>query len=209
VHALRAPVPQAPPAFVPGAECVGDGHHDRLGPCVDSRRQRLAEVDEADPERVGQLHPQAPRLREEQVQRVVDREQRRLERAVDVDLREEAPQLAGRGGRVAGRLDHVERAGRRLVLPVRPEAVEGVAGRAAVELQQGALERCAAVTRELGVAQPPHSPPLRQARQHPRDRATHRLPDRRKRLDRRVLLEEAGRHGLGARPGGEGGAVAV
>ena len=147
---------------------------------VGAAGERGADVDEPDPDAVAHPVAGAARAREQREERMVRREQCRLQRRVEVDVEQEAPDLGRRlGGRTEGLAD-LEPPGRDPVLPGRELPVDGVRLHRPVELEHDeALRVRLLLVRHASAAK---LPPSGRAPEEPWTFAHDRFPDGRKEL---------------------------
>ncbi len=112
-------------------------------------------------------------------ERVVDREQVRLQRRLPVHVEEDAPELACGDRAVGDRLDHVDVADRRTALELRVDAVERVTGGLPVQVDHDDVLLAAALAPLGRVGEVARLPPRVGALEHPRRAQADAIVDRR------------------------------
>src|SRR5213593_2750667 len=154
-------------AGVPRAERVLELDRDLAAARVRACRERRLDVDEPHRDGVEDPEPKPPRLGEEHEERVVDRQERRLEARDEVDVEQEAPDRPRRRRGDTDRLDHGEMADVDGMLELRLQTVEGIGGGPSLELEQYAVQRSAAAARLGRIVELSVPPPAVAAREHP------------------------------------------
>src|SRR5207244_8554094 len=158
---LRAPgiVSDPPPARVPRTEIVLHLDDHRIVGRVRAAGQSGAEIDKSKPEAFADTELEATRVHDHQKERGSWVEPA-LNPFDKVDPEQETPDLAlGRGRRCAGLL-HFDLALRESLVPVELDAIEGIADRLAVELEQRIELRPGATAPVLRVGQAIQVPEL-------------------------------------------------
>jgi hypothetical protein len=146
-------VPDAVATLVPGAEAVAHVQDNRLAGLVGPGRKRRLDVDESQPQGVADREAEAPRLGDEQQQRMVDRKLVGRDPLHPVEVEEIAPDPARHGRRAAHRLEHARHARRAPVRERRIQPVERVPLGPAVDLEHDGCHLTAPAAAPLGIGE--------------------------------------------------------